>query len=565
MKSAFSSLVRLYLGSIFGWKPLSERRGAKEKLKLAGIALLFLLVVGDFGVIFVMSSLSQYEALKPLGLQGLLLLNAAILSTMLVFVFGFIMALSTWSLSPAERGLLALPIDPRSLLAAKMIVVYLSEVAFALFIMGVNLVVFGIKEGPPPGFYIDGLLVALVLPLIPLALVYAFLVPFLSLARFMRNRNAILLVAGLLGIAFALGFNVMIQAPLSRLADPAWVLANYAGPGTLLNLVGSAWPPSWLAWRSLASASSGALLEPLAWLGLLAGLGMAVSALVILGLGRTYAGSLLDFDEGRLRRLAGGSVRGYIAGEGAPGRFARGPLLLALVRRESRLMNREPIYFLNGPLIVLLMPAILALYYVVQRDTFADLLPLVATLREGPRGLLIAAAAGAFLGSGTSITATALSRDAKALPWIRALPIPTRDYLFAKLGHGLIWALFGALVGAGGGAWLIGLGPALALAAVFMALAFASLVNLAGLWLDTAMPRLEWDNPTAAMKQNPNSVFAVLGSMGLIAALGALSLLLPLGPAGFVLAYGGGAAALFALLLALYPAWAERRLAALEI
>ena len=45
MRSAFPSLVRLYFNSVYGIKPLSEYRKPKDWLKLAGISLLFLLIL----------------------------------------------------------------------------------------------------------------------------------------------------------------------------------------------------------------------------------------------------------------------------------------------------------------------------------------------------------------------------------------------------------------------------------------------------------------------------------------------------------------------------------------
>jgi ABC-2 type transport system permease protein len=560
MRSAFAVLTRLYFRSIYGWKPLSEYKRPRDWLKLAGAILLGLFILGDFGFIFVASAIAQYQALKPQGLEGLLLLNASIMSTMIVFVFGFIMALSTYSLSAAEQQLLALPIRPRAFLGAKFVVVYLSEFAFSLFLMGVNLAVFGLREAPPLAFYLCGLVVALAIPLLPLAIAYFIIVPIMSLARFMRNKNTVLMAVGVIGLVFALAFNIWIQGSMTRLSDPGWILHNYAGPGTVLNLVGSSWPPSLVAWEALAAAAAGRWPEGLALALGLAVAGTAVAALVATGLGGVYGRSLLDFGEGVLKKLGRSETADFI-GRG----FARKGALRALFLRENRLMNREPIYFLNGPFIVILMPVILVIMYFVQRSNFAELAGAVEGLRGGPAGLLIGAGFGAFLGSSTSITCTALSRDAKALVYLRALPVAPRTYLLAKLAHGLFYALFGSVVGGVGTAIILGLDAVTALLSVFVALSFSALFNLAGLWIDTANPKLSWDNPVAAMKQNPNAVIAILGTMALIGGLGGLSTILPLGVAGFSLVYGGGALVVFASLLAAYVKYAGSRLESLEL
>jgi ABC-2 type transport system permease protein len=560
MRSPSASLARLYFKTIYGLKPLSSYTRPRDRLKLAGIVLLSLVLLGDFGFIFVSSAIAQYDALKPQGLEGLLLLNAAMTASMIVFVFGFIMSLSTYSLSPAEESLLALPLRPRALLASKFVVVYLSEFLFALFLVGVNLAVFGLREAPPLLFYVYGLLIALSLPLLPLAVAWIILVPLLSLARFLRNKNAVMLVGGFVGIAFAVAFNVWVQGSMLRMNDQAWILRNYAGPETVLNFAGSLWPPSWLAWKALSLVSGG---HPGAGLGYaLAGpaLGLVAALAVVYLLGTAYVRSLLGFGEGTLRKLARGETRTFIARG-----FRRRSLFIALLARENRLMNREPIYFLNGPFGVVLGPVIIGVMYFVQRSAFAELASAIEGLRSGPYGLLIGAAFGAFLGSSTSITCTGLSRDAKNLAMLRAMPIPVRALMLAKLAHGLCYALLGALVGGIGVGLILVLDPISIAGSVFIALSFAALANMAGLWIDTAWPRLTWDNPISALKQNPNSVFAILGAMGCIVLLGVFAGLVPLGSATFVIVYGGGIFLLFVLLLAAYPPWAEKKLAGLEL
>ena len=130
--------------------------------------------------------------------------------------------------------------------------------------------------------------------------------------------------------------------------------------------------------------------------------------------------------------------------------------------------------------------------------------------------------------------------------------------------HGFAFALFGAFVGALGGAIFLGLGALETAGAFLVALAFSSFACIAGLWLDTANPLLAWDNPTAAMKQNINAVIAMLGAMGLLAIIGVASAFLPWGKLAFFAAYFGLFAAASGALLYAYPKYAERKLGSIE-
>lgn len=558
MTAPFPSLVRFYVLSFFP-SPRGARGAAAAKpsakriAKTVGIALLALLVAADVGGIFVAMNLAMYSALKPAGLQDLLLLNAATTASALVFVMGFLTAVSTYCMSAADSSLLSMPLRGRSLLGAKMVMVYLSEFAFAFFLMLVAAAIYAIKEAPPASFYAGAILTAAAVPLLPLAAIYLLVIPLISALKPLRNKNATLIIGGIVGLAFALLFNVYVQGSMSRMGDDAWMLANFAGPQALLARAGLAYPPAFLAWKSMTAAG---LSGPGFGAANLV-LGLTAVALVALALGGTYARSLLGFDELRVKRVA--ATRAFMARS-----FRSRRPMASLLLREIRLMNREPIYFINGPFIILLMPVFLAIAFFTQRDRLGALLSQTRGFAEGPGAMLAAAAFGAFLGSATSICCTAVSRDAKALPYLKALPIRYRDLGLAKFLHGFAFAAFGAAVGGLGGAAILRL-PALESAGAFLvALAFSSFVCIAGLWLDTANPRLSWDNPTAALKQNPNSSIVIVGAMALIGALGALTALLHWGKLAFFLAYFGSFASATLAALARYPRFAEARITEIE-
>jgi len=555
MRSPFPSLALFYAKSLYGLGAPRASRGLKGVLKALGIAALVLLVVGDISVLFFTTDLGLYNALKPTGRQSLLLLHASTTASLIVLVLGLLTALSTYFMSQAETALLSLPIKPRHLLGAKLGAVYLSELALAFLLVAVAAGIYGWMERPSPGFYLAALASALAAPLVPLAAIYLLLVPLMRAFRPLRNKNVVMVVGGLIATAAAVAFNIFVQGSAGAFADPAAAAASAgaAGQAAAVARIGESYPPAFLAWKAM---TAGGLEAGLSALGSVA-LGLGAVVAVAAALGPMYAASLVGFDERRLKRVSGG---GYIARA-----IRRRSPLASLFLREWRLMNREPVYFVNGPFVVLLMPVILVVMYFAQRETLGATLAQLGSFLEGPLPMLAAAAFGGFLGSATSVSCTALSRDAKALPYLKALPLGPDAYMGAKLLHALSFSAFGALVGAIGGAAVLGLGLAEAAGAFVMALAFSSFVDIAGLWLDTLNPRLSWDNPTAAMKQNVNAVVVILGTMGLLGALGYATTLLGLGKAGFVALYGGLFAAAGAGAAALLPAYARKKLGEIEV
>ncbi|HWP69146.1 MAG TPA: hypothetical protein VN437_07580, partial [Rectinemataceae bacterium] len=390
MRSRIASLAILYIKSTFSitLPTRKELKKPKTLFKTIGIGIGILLLIADFSAIFVMMNLSMYDGLKPAGLQGLMLLNAATTASVLVFVLAFMMALSMFSMSGIESGFLVLPFAPRELLAAKMFLVYLSEAVAGIFVLAIAMVIYGIREAPPFLFYTNGIATALVLPLLPTAISYLILIPMMNASKRFRNKNFILYVGGFLGMLFALGFNFYIQSATAKATNPSQ-LALLVSPDSFISRVGQSWIPSWLAWKALADASK--LSGVLAVLGNFA-LGLGGCAVVVALLGKPYVRTLQAFNESTFfrRKLSGAAKAG--------GRiFARKSAMRSLVVREIRLMNREPMYLLNGPFVVILMPLIFAIVFVVQKDALSEAMTGLAPLMAGPGGYLIPAGLGAFL------------------------------------------------------------------------------------------------------------------------------------------------------------------------
>jgi ABC-2 type transport system permease protein len=524
------ALLALNLKSVFaihlpGKKDLASSR---VLLKTFGWIVLAIFLVADFGFMFAMMDIGMYNALAPLGMQSFMLLYATVTSSVLVFLFTFITSLSFFSSAQYESLFLTMPLRPSSLLIGRMATVYAIETPIVLLVMGMAAGVYGIKGHPGFDFYLYMLFNALAMPLVPLAISYAVLVPLMSASRWLRRKNTLLYIGGFIGLALALGFNFYLQRMMSRINDPV-LLQKMLSQGQL-NFADIAdwWPPAWLTMQAIArSGTPGAIAATLANLAL----GAALTAAVAFLFGRGYVRILATFGEthavkGRLSRSQAGSL------------FRARPVLLSLVQRELRLMNREPSYFLNGPFVILLLPVIFALTFVAQGDEMRNAVTQLRPYLAGPAEYLIPAGLGIFFATATSIACTAFSRDAKSLPLLKSLPLQPRDIIAAKLVHALIFAALGIALGTVGGSIMLRVDTLDAIVALLLSISGALALTMAGLAIDTFWPRLSWENPIAALKRNPNTVIALLGSMGLIVGLGILAVTLPSAKYTFAILYG---------------------------
>ena len=555
MKVIFSLAV-LYIKSFINLpsRPAKgQKRDVKSTLKTTGIIALVIFLVADVGFLFVMMNIQTYNALAPLGLQDFLMLNVAAQATIVTLLFGFIMCLSSYYLNDMEQLLLALPLKPKALLTGKFIAVYAMEAVFALALMFSMFLVFGIKEQPPVLFYVWGLIAALLIPLPPLAVSYAILIPLMRMNKFMRNKKILVFASAIMGVVLALGFNVYIQGSVASLE------AGMTGMDSFIEGFAKAYPPSLFAWRALSSPLS--LQAPLSILYMALSC-FALPVLLVLLFSGTYVQSLIGFSETHIRKIGSEKVSGFISKN-----IRKTNCFITLVKREFVLMNREPMYLLNGPFLIILLPLIFIIMYYFgnSADVFSDLIIMAMGSESSNNGFIMAVCGliTTFLGSGTSIACTALSRDAKSLPFIKSLPLDISKYMWAKFVHAMIFVLVADVM------VLIlmismGLGISDIAGSLVIGTSLSALLHMVGLWLDTANPKLSWENPIGAMKQNVNTLIMIFSTMFICGGIGYVAYRLAPGKL-FMLGILGLIPVLLTVVLALlYNPWVRKRMLKVE-
>ena len=147
------------------------------------------------------------------------------------------------------------------------------------------------------------------------------------------------------------------------------------------------------------------------------------------------------------------------------------------------------------------------------------------------------------MGNGTSIASTSFSREGKSIYDLKALPVRNELIVLAKFAHAFVYIIVSniiidliACVVFG----VIGIADEIAvLTPCFLRiLVLSSLVSLVliftEMFIDTANPKLNWENPIAAFKQNVNSIIAVFVTMTVTAIFVVLGVfLLPKNTIGF--------------------------------
>ncbi|HUU37038.1 MAG TPA: hypothetical protein VMW46_02395 [Candidatus Desulfaltia sp.] len=542
--SPTTALVKAALNSNFGWTILRHRFLVQRRdLWLIPLILLGVAGVVPVLVLYVRLIGDAFDLLRSIGQEKALLTLAVLAGQLIILVFGLFYLIATFYFSRDLEYLVSLPLKPFQVMLSKFAVVLVNEYLTIAPIILPVLVIYGFKSKGGLEYWISLLLAYVLLPVIPLAASGLVVVGMMRLVNIGRKKDLLIVLGSLVLIAAAL----FLQFGLSRAAgaqdvDSEKIIALIASPDGLVQSIGRRFPPSIWATRFLHD-------------GLMTGSGLSglalFASLSVLLFGGLMAGAQRLFYRGLvgLSERSGGSTRRSKARTALKVSSGRHPVR-AIFLRELRLMNRTPIFLLNGVLGVLMIPIVFALTLSSSRSTSdsAAILRLMTTAKPVTT-VLVTTMFVIVCATVSGVASSSFSREGRQF-WIsKIIPVDYRQQVLAKFIHCWNVALLGIASATAvlifrfqlpAGQWL----PALALA--LPVTAFLTVLNLA---IDLARPLLDWISPQKAMKQNLNVLIAMLLDVGFLFLFGLL--FLALDKAGLGLA--GVLIILFGLILGL--AW----------
>lgn len=211
--------------------------------------------------------------------------------------------------------------------------------------------------------------------------------------------------------------------------------------------------------------------------------------------------------------------------------------LLQVFKKDFMQILKTPVYMMNTFSMALILPLALAIPLYAQRSNFEDMgisfseirqiYPMLETIasKELIIGIafMLSLAISTFMSiSGAIAGATSFTREGKNFWLVQTLPISTNDQILGRLLSafliGVICCLPINLI------ILIVLRPPLyILLPYILGILVASFFGASiGVWKDVAKPKLNWESPQKAMKQNLNVLLLTYVLMGLAMAIGFL-------------------------------------------
>lgn len=509
----FMTLVKVQLNTNFGLSAI-RYRFRSEPGKTGRTVLMFIAVALSVGILVAFYSLFMgvlHAAGAMVGMPELVLVSAILGLQLFLLVTGIFYMLGVFFYSRDLAALIPLPVRPWQVLGSKFAVVLSYEYLMALPVLLPPLLIYGVGQSAGVFYWLKAVIVLLVSPALPLALASLLAIVMMRFLNVGRRKDLLAMLGGFLGVALILAMNLLSQR-FTGSAAPGDITRLLADQAAFVNALGSAFPPG--AWATLALSTGG--WGSLGYLLLFVAVSAALLALMFWLANLTYYATAMRSEEAATRKSAAGKAVLDTGGAGGPVR--------ALFAKEMRRLLRTPAFAMNCLLGTLIIPIMVPLMMLQNRESSAGIAEFVAD----PANSMIAtlSATGLMLLSAiVNVTAsTSLSREGSTFWMSRMIPVPPQMQARAKFLSAM------AVVGASIALTAVMLVAALhfsvwsALTAVALGALGAMPVTAISMLPDFLKPKLGWTNPYEAVKQNMNVLLAMLAAVVLVGAQAVLTL-----------------------------------------
>ena len=504
---------------------INFKKGPKAIAKSLLWILLFLYVFGVMIVMYTLYMVGTYRYLAANGNQQFMPLITMLLSIAVIMFFGFTSVASTYYTGKTEELIMSLPISNAKFFEAKFAVSFVSDAIMGVGMFTISSIVYGYNEGllANPLFYIGFLVSALAFSIVSVFIIYLLFILILYFIPALRKKKLLTVVATILIIVFCMFYGFLNSSVSLSVTNPEFINDKMGQSIEKIYEFSSKTP----AFAYIAGALNGKII-PILILGVI-GAGVLFGLVPLVG--GMYVKSLNGFSDVKAKKISAEKAEEVISKD-----VRSVSVFHALFVRDYRNVVREPAFFANGPLFVYLFPVIFILSFSIGFIASGEGLGgLILGIRgqaqgAGPEILelvkYIAVIGGAgftvFSGTFANLATTSFSREGKSLNDLKAMPVDFNMIVKVKFWHAMLYVgiadvISTILIVALYFLFQVPLSFADVAGIVFIMTLVAASVSLLlifiDMFIDTAHPKLNWENPMTASKQNLNVLWSMLLSM----------------------------------------------------
>ena len=477
----FKALLKKQVRSLLSGMTLDKRTG-KERGKMGRAGFVFIFILLFFSVFAMFMGLSDAicEAFTSAGLTWLYYALSGLSGLVIAVVGSAFMSYSAMFQAKDNELLMSMPIPPGMIMFTRMLSVWFIGFLFEFLAIAASVFIYGTRFGFTWGLALRGVLLILFTSFLALALscLLGWLVALLMSK--VSNKSAITVIFTLVFLGGYYTVYFRIQSILKEVVASGENIANVIRTWV--------WPvyQFGLAGVGDARAMINYCLVCVAALGV-----------VCLVISKSFI-KIATADRGAVKKE-------YKA---VPQKAES--VKKSLFRKELRHFVNSPAYMLNAGLGIIGMPA-LAVLLLVKKDVLLPVLDAMGGSGSGGFIPMILLSALCLLTTLNCITAPSISIEGKTFWITKSLPIDYSDFLDAKEKLHLVLTCIPAV-------------PAVIISAIalkldfinaaymgFVVMAFIWMMADLGLFLNLKMPKMEWQNETAAVKSSLSALICIFG------------------------------------------------------
>ena len=505
------------------------KKGPKGIVKAIFLILFAIYVFAVMIGMYTLYMIGTYRYLAENGNQQFMPFISMMVALMVIMFFGFTSVASTYYTGTGEEFLMSLPLTPGQFFGAKFAVSFVSDAIMGVGMFTISSLVYGYNEGllTNPLFYLGFIVAALAFSITAVFVIYLLFILILYFIPVLRKKKVMTVIATILLIAFCLFYALLNSSVSISFTNMEFINDKV---GTSIDKI-SSWSSNVPVFMYISGALNGKIIPIL----ILAALGSLILFVLVPLTGKLYIKSLNGFSDEKSKKITSEKAEEVIKKD-----VRSVSIFHALFVRDVRNVVREPAFFANGPLFVFIFPVIFILSFcigfIASGQSIGELLSdLQLTILEIPAEKFVsikyyvtlgAAAFTIFSGTFANIATTSFSREGKSLNDLKAMPLKFDMIIKVKFWHAMLYVGIAAIISI---VLLSVVYSLLALPVTFMdfvqmcllmilvSVSISLLLIFIDMFIDTANPKLNWETPMAATKQNFNVLWSMLLTMITIA------------------------------------------------
>lgn len=495
----FLSLIKLQINAQYGLSNAlyNIKHDKKALWKGIGIGFAVLLALAEVGGIYTFLMYQLFKGATMINAPQMVLMMAAISSGLIVLIFGIFYILGTLFLAKDTEFLASLPISQGNVFMSKFIMVLLGEYPFAFFLMLPPVIIYGIGTQRGVLYYILAVFCTLLLPFLPLVISAFLALLLMNIVSRSKRRDLITIIGSVvLLILFIGGQNYLMSRIPENQEDFVKVLLQSSD--VIIEFMGRAFPPSIWITKALSSGGMDSFINFIYLI--------AISIAAFLAV---YFLASFIYQRGATAQLETRSNTGKTKLT-----FKRSSQVFTIFKNEWLVLLRTPIYALNSLIMIFMVPLLMMIP--LFGGNFANdpdlqfIFRLVENSGSQPILMLVLSGIITFFMLINPAVSTTFSREGRNFWILKNIPVKPEVQVYGKLLAGYSISFLGALVTVIVGIFTFKISPLLAIMVLVLCSLALVPVSAIGLYIDLVRPKLEWNNPQEAIKQNMNVVLAML-------------------------------------------------------